>query len=213
MLLEEALLIGRILDRIPAPDNVIDIGSSTHEYRTKIQPHIDRYIFKPLREKGAKITYLDVRHGDGIDIVADISSRSFRLHHEYDLVICANMLYLCRDIKTSVSNMSSLVREDGYLIVSVPSVFPYHDAPFDTLRRFKPDDLHDLFRHYSFQKIYAGVVSKKLTFKEWGSMCIRSFIQIFRWKKFQMIVFNLKQCSLKQVKASIVVFKKVSSKA
>lgn len=165
MLLEEAVLIGRILDKIPVPKNVLDVGSSTFEYRTRSQPHIDRYIFRPLREKGARITYLDIRDGNGIDIVADISSGSFKSHYQYDLVICANILYLCQDIKTSVSNILSLVCNGGYLIISAPLVFPYHDAPFDTLHRFSPDDLYNLFRHYSFQKIYAGIASKKANYE------------------------------------------------
>jgi hypothetical protein len=57
----EAQWIAKELARIPRDEvsPLVNIGSSTHEFRTKRQPHIDELIFAPLR--AAKI---DVIHAD-----------------------------------------------------------------------------------------------------------------------------------------------------
>jgi len=214
MIKEEAIVIRKLITKyLRQAKSVLDIGSSTLEYRTVKQPYIDEIIFKPMRQEGTTIHYLDIINGEGIDIVADISSKSFNLPKEYDLVICGNTLHLCSDIKTSIRNISSTVHRDGYLIITAPLVFPYHDGPLDHCYRFSPNELVALFSCHGFLKIYSCIVHKRISVKEWASLSLRSFIQIFGWRKFSAFLFNLKQCLLllKSMKVSLVLLRKVPS--
>jgi SAM-dependent methyltransferase len=148
MFREESIWIKRALQRIPCPESVLDIGSSTPEFRTIIQPYIDANVFRPLREKGVEIRYLELTDSKRGDFVADISSRDFSLKPDYDLVLCTNLLEHVKDLETAVANISSVVREKGYLLVTAPCVFPYHPDPIDNLHRFTPQNLLDLFGGY-----------------------------------------------------------------
>ena len=51
---------------------LLNIGSSTLEFRTQTQPYIDKNIFAPLRARGGKIYHLDVKYSPDIDIVGDL---------------------------------------------------------------------------------------------------------------------------------------------
>ena len=72
----EATWLERLL-RQWAPEQLsplLNVGSSTREFRETTQPWTDRQLFRPLRERGIKLVHLDSRDGDGIDIRADILS-------------------------------------------------------------------------------------------------------------------------------------------
>ncbi|MCK4817365.1 hypothetical protein KA005_16465, partial [bacterium] len=56
----------------------------------------------------------------------------------------------------AVANVSSVVREKGYLLVTVPCVFPYHPDPIDNLYRVTPQNLLDLFQ--GFRRITTALV-------------------------------------------------------
>jgi len=129
MFLEESIYIKELLAKISSLQDVLDVGSSTLKFRTIIQPYIDKNIFQPLRDKEVKISYLDNKDGIGIDIVADVSNKRFTLPQKYDLVICTNLLEHVSDLKTTIFNISSLVRKGGYLLITVPLIYPYHPDP------------------------------------------------------------------------------------
>lgn len=156
MFREESLWIRHALRQIPTPKSVLDIGSSSPEFRTVIQPYIDANVFQPLRDKGAEIKYLELTDSKRGDIIADISSESFSLKSDFDLVLCTNLLEHVANLKTAVANVSSVVRETGYFLITVPCVYPYHPDPIDNLYRFAPQDLVDLFP--SFKRITSGLV-------------------------------------------------------
>lgn len=63
MFVEESVWIRNTLSAlsIQAEFQVLGIGSSNLEHRTKIQPHIDENVFKPIEARGARITYLDIK--------------------------------------------------------------------------------------------------------------------------------------------------------
>jgi len=204
---EESLIIKNIIKKIPAPKNVLDIGSSTHKYRTATQPYIDKNIFLPLRNYNAEITYLDIIEGIGVDVVADISSESFSLHHKYDLVLCNSLLQFITDIKTCIFNISSTVCDGGYLIISAPLKFPFHDPSIDALNRFTPNELSNLFSIYSFHTIYSHVLRKKLSITNWIKLSFESFLLILIWRNFKALWFNVKQCISPEMKYSIMLFR------
>src|SRR5689334_8171708 len=97
MLLEEAMWIA---DQVAglletgAVSSVIDLGSSTEEFRRLDQPYIDYYIFLPLRRAEVAVIHVDARAAEGVDVVADVTDPSVDLLQRArpaDLVFCTNL--------------------------------------------------------------------------------------------------------------------------
>ena len=58
---------------------LLNVGSSTGEFRTTVQPHIDAKVFAPLRARGGKVLHLDIKAAEGVDIVGDLLDPGFLL--------------------------------------------------------------------------------------------------------------------------------------
>src|SRR5260370_41026447 len=56
---------------------MLNVGSSTEDYRTVEQPWIDANIFAPLRKRGGKIIHLDIKEGRGVDTVGGLLDPKF----------------------------------------------------------------------------------------------------------------------------------------
>src|SRR5436190_21075152 len=93
----ESRWVGDQLRAYPAQQisPLLNVGSSTSEFREAVQPWTARNIFAPLDERGVEIVHLDARAGAGIDIRADllddldfarIGSRRYRA------LLCGNIL-------------------------------------------------------------------------------------------------------------------------
>jgi SAM-dependent methyltransferase len=160
MFYEEAIWIKdtiKCLD-LSKQSKILDLGSSTLRYRTVEQPYIDKIIFKPLKQKGFSITYADIKKAKGVDICIDIEKK-LELPIKFNLLICASLLEHIKDRKTAIKNIIRLVTKNGFLIVTVPYVYRYHEDPIDTMFRPSNKELEHLF---SKQKI---IKSKILSFK------------------------------------------------
>jgi SAM-dependent methyltransferase len=116
---------------------VLDIGSQSIQFRTQLQPFVERDVHAPLRARGLAITHLDAQPGDGIDVIADVASAEFdrRGFDPYDLVLATNLLEHVVDRGATIRNLTSLTIRGGYLVITVPKRFPYHADPIDTLYR------------------------------------------------------------------------------
>lgn len=148
MFREEAEWIRKILASLPLDGLALaNLGSSTKEFRQNVQPHIQEEVIAPLEMRGARWTHIDAKNGDGIDIIADISSSEFpiQINNQYDLVLCTNMLEHVEDIEKVIYNIWSIARPGGYLLVTVPLRYPLHYDPIDNGFRPTPDELASLF--------------------------------------------------------------------
>src|SRR5260370_40592396 len=56
---------------------MLNVGSSTEDYRTVEQPWIDANIFAPLRKRGGKIIHLDMKEARAVDVVGDLLDPKF----------------------------------------------------------------------------------------------------------------------------------------
>src|SRR5690349_15120432 len=97
MFVEEAEWIQSVLEVIPLfPENnrVANLGSSTKDFRTKVQPHINTFVIEPLVLKGWNVVHVDYKAMNGVDLVADITKENFAkdLKNNFALTICTNML-------------------------------------------------------------------------------------------------------------------------
>lgn len=151
MFIEESLWIKTVLSNLGLPigSAVLDVGSSTAQFRQVAQPHIDSNVFYPLRERGCQICHVDEKSGDGIDIVCDISTANISLLDlmgmRFDLVICANVLEHVSNVKHVAQSVVSLVNDTGYLMVTVPRSYRKHPDPVDTMFRPSTKELERLF--------------------------------------------------------------------
>lgn len=127
---------------------VLNIGSSTAEFRTRKQSFIDERIFRPLARRGIPVIHSDIKEADGVDIVADIMNDEDlkRLRFlEAKTVLCSNMLEHVPSAPMMAERLASLVPPGGVILVTVPNSYPYHPDPIDTLLRPDTNELGKLF--------------------------------------------------------------------
>lgn len=146
----EALWIARQLAALPigkyAP--VLNVASSTAEFRQVRQPHIDTIVFAPLRAAGVEVIHADLKEAPGVDIAGDL--QSFAMQER--LRECRARTLLCCNLLEHVPNpgelarvLASLLSPGAILIVTAPHSYPYHPDPIDTGFRPTPTELASLF--------------------------------------------------------------------
>ena len=154
MLYEEAKWIGKeLLSRSKNGNKILNIGSSTKYSRTISQPHMEKYIFGPLRKKKIKVTHTDIIEDEGVDIVGDLTNNLFiekLKKQKYDFILCSNLLEHLEKKDLIVSAIEEILPLGGNVIITVPYSYPYHLDPIDTMYRPNITDLKTLFRNLSF---------------------------------------------------------------
>jgi hypothetical protein len=147
----EARWVGDRLAALPPEQQLsplLNIGSSTSEFRETEQPWMVRHIFGPLAERGVEVVHLDAREGPGIDIHADLLDDN-DFHHvsagRYAALLCCNVLEHVRDPGEFARRCAGLVIPGGIIVVTVPRSYPHHADPIDTLYRPTPEAAAALF--------------------------------------------------------------------
>mgnify|MGYP001420865864 CR=1 FL=1 len=154
MLYEEAKWIGEKLLNLSKPgDKVLNIGSSTHHVRKVSQPHMDNYIFKPLVENNRTIVHTDIIDEKGVDIVGDLTNRTFvdgLRNQKYNFVLCSNLLEHLENKALVVNAIEDILPAGGKALITVPYNYPFHLDPIDTMFRPKTHELKKLFQKLNF---------------------------------------------------------------
>jgi hypothetical protein len=149
MLIEEAKWLGKQLcDLGDEYFPMINTGSSSSVFRTQIQPYVDEYVFKPLREQGKKVFHADIRDAEGMDLVGDLNDDIFiRQVKKLQIksVLSTNLLEHVTSPQTVCLHLEDMLGSGGIMIVSVPRRYPYHKDPIDTKFRPSVDELCGLF--------------------------------------------------------------------
>ena len=104
----EAIWLGKLLDTESGENlsPLLNIGSSTRQFRQVEQPWTEQFIFAPLKARGIDVLHLDSRDGDGIDIRADVLSA-----HELPRIRALGpKSILCCNILEHVSDPAVLAR-------------------------------------------------------------------------------------------------------
>jgi SAM-dependent methyltransferase len=162
MVLEESLWIRDVLAMLDlkSGQTVLDIGSGNERYRCLEQPYIDYYVFRPLREKGLRIQYLDMQDEKGVDIVHDFSKAQNGMTdiRARDVIICANLLEHVPDRRVVLDGIKQFLATGSVLILSVPHIFPYHEFPIDTMYRPTNCELESLFSEKEFTIIESKII-------------------------------------------------------
>jgi hypothetical protein len=148
---EEAAWIGARLAE-HNPQTVLDLGSATHDFRTRQQPHIDKFIHAPLRARGVRVVCSDLKSGEGVDISGDIYDPGMQAELRAiapDVVLCCNIFEHVTDRLQFASICDGLLPPGGRIVVTVPQSYPYHPDPIDSYYRPSPSDLKALFPAYA----------------------------------------------------------------
>lgn len=158
----EARHIGELLNELPAEaiSPCLNLGSATRAFRENDQPHIDQYLFRPLKSRAVEVIHADLKEGEGVDIVGDIYDLS--VHEKIRalnprLILCCNMFEHVGDRELLAALLADLVPKRGYVLLTVPFSYPIHYDPIDTYFRPSPEELAALFP--DFRKIDSTVVS------------------------------------------------------
>ena len=151
---EEARWIRETLRDLHLASNirVLDAGSSTLYARTRGQPFVDSEVHAPLRERGFRITHVDRKHDEGVDLVADLADPDADLAalagHRFELVLCCSLLSVVESVPNVVASVSKALLPGGYMLATTLENFRYVTDPIENGWRPSPDELFEAFvRH------------------------------------------------------------------
>lgn len=109
-----------------ADRSVIEVGS--YDVNGTVRPHIEAH--GPASYLG-----VDISHGPGVDLVADVATLPGQFPDGFDLVVSTEMLEHVEDWRSAIRALVQLVAPGGTLALSTRSPgFPYHPYPIDCWR-------------------------------------------------------------------------------
>jgi hypothetical protein len=145
----EAAWLARRLNELPSEDlsPLLSIGSGAAELRAT-QPWLDELVYEPLARRGVRVLHHELEPAPGVDVTGDLNDPEFLAQLgelEIRSVMCCNVLEHVPDPGRVAAGIEGAVPQGGYVFVSVPSRFPYHPGPIDTLFRPGVNELRQLF--------------------------------------------------------------------
>lgn len=160
MLIEEAKWFGKVLSEceLAALTPMLNVGSSTGEFRSIDQPWIEEWIFDPFLRRGGEVVHLDLKAAPGVDVVGDLTDSATRdelARQGFRSLFCSNLLEHVADRQSLCRAMLSMLPEGGLLFASCPRSYPYHPDPIDTM--FRPD-VHELATAFPGTSVLRGDV-------------------------------------------------------
>ena len=157
---------------------VLNIGSSTKNFREVEQPHIYEHVFKPLEERGVNVIHTDLKSAPGVDVAADIfddNAMKILLERKPRSIICTHLFEHIEDRDKLAKRLMQLLPKNGIFFITVPYSYHHHADPIDTMYRPSPEELAEMF---SDQKI----VSKEVLIggNYWDKIKQRPMVLFFR---------------------------------
>jgi hypothetical protein len=127
---------------------LLNLGSSTREFREIKQPFVYELVFAPLLARGVRIIHSDLKEGDGVDIATDIFDESGleKIKAEKPrCVLCTHMFEHVENREKLAEIILKILPSKGLFFVTVPHSYHYHADPIDTMYRPTPNELANLF--------------------------------------------------------------------
>jgi hypothetical protein len=158
---EEANLIYNVISGLPESFTILNIGSSSKDFREERQPHVGD-LFHSLTINGNKVEHLDVKKEKGVDIVLNIFDKDERNgfdFNRFDFYLVSNLLeHLDVEYLANFSSvLDSIMKSDDYFLIIQPSSYPIHFDPIDNYYRPDSNVLKDLMND-NFHVISSGEV-------------------------------------------------------
>jgi SAM-dependent methyltransferase len=155
MFYEEAKKIGAVLEAYNEDElnPILEIGSSTSDFRKFVKPHIHEYIHSNIIDRNIKIIYSDLKEDSGNtnvedQIIGDIfDEKVFQkmLSTKPKCILLCNILEHVKDVDAVCKKVLEILQPGSLIICTVPYSFPYHPDPIDNLFRPSPEDLIKTF--------------------------------------------------------------------
>lgn len=146
MLYQEARVIIELVSSFYNAANgvVLNLGSSTREFRRISQPYIEE-ILEIFLNKSGQVVNIDTRFGHGIDLQLDfntIEGESKLIELKPKLILVNNLLEHVEDINHSFSVLARVCKATGcFVLISGPVEYPFHPDPIDN--GFRPQGITD----------------------------------------------------------------------
>lgn len=165
----ESQWLGQRMTALPPEElfPLLNVGSSTGEFRTRTQPWIDRNIFAPIRDHGGEVYHLDIKEAEGVDIVGDLFDPAFLeriARMKVKSILVSNLFEHVTNRQDIASVLLKIVPPGGYIIVSGPQQYPYHADPIDTM--FRPT-LEEMHAHFPGTEIVESAVIDSGNWRQW----------------------------------------------
>ena len=222
MLINESKWIGKkLLELIENKkvSNILNLGSSTGQFREVEQAFIYNNIFAPLKNTKAKVTHLDMKNADGVDLVGDITNKDFFnqiKNNKYNCIICSNLLEHIENPERIIDSIYNLLEQNGYLILTLPFNYPYHPDPIDTYYRPNLEEIKLTYNKFSYIK-GETIVDNETHFsflikkpKSFITTVIRLILPFYKTNSWKLMVNDLGR-TFKPFSANCVILKKVAN--
>jgi hypothetical protein len=220
MLVEEAQWIKKVIENNFYLNDfpLLNVGSSTKEFRESVQPFIFSEIFKPLEDKNYSVLHTDIKEDNGVDIVGDLNDAKFRIHlreNNIKSILCSNLLEHLEDPQQICNSILEIVPINGLILVTVPYSFPYHNDPIDTLLRPNIKELHAFFPNteileseivVSNNSFYNDLMNNKKYFLK---MIIRWLLPFYKYSEWKYSIKDTVKLK-KKYSATCVLLKRVN---
>lgn len=219
MLKEEAIWIGNVLASKFAIQNfpLLNIGSSTAEFREETQAHIHDLVFKPLQTKDLKVIHTDIKEAKGVDAVGDLNNPLFRISLKkmgIKSVLCSNLLEHLENPKEICCSILDLLSSGDLILVTVPYYYPFHKDPIDTMLRPGIRELHSFFP--GTEVLEAKIVEEQMCFKRilfqnrkyLIVMSMRVLLPFYKFSEWKKIIYDVFHWN-KNFTATCLLLKKV----
>lgn len=161
---------------------ILNIGSSTKEFREIHQPHIQSMLIEPCEEVGFSFFHHDIKEGNGIHVHGDLLDASVLkklIEVNADIVMACNILeHIPQDrFDDFVSALDQIVRPGACLAISVPHSYPLHLDPIDSYFRPSPDELALMFP--SYETLVSEVIVSSTYAREFFNLPFRDKLKTF----------------------------------
>jgi SAM-dependent methyltransferase len=171
-------LIKSLLQAFRYREPVVEIGSLVVDESMKV------FDVRSLLPK--KIFYgVDLRHGDGVDIMGDIEGLPFR-QHSIGTLLCLDTIEHVWDVHAAFKEIERVLQKDGVAVISSVFNFKIHACPHD-FWRFTPEALDGLTTGFPYKILgYQGYrkrprhVFTVVFGEEYRSQDLKSQIQAFK---------------------------------
>ena len=111
----------------------LNVGSSTRDFRARVQPHIDKNIFALFEgSRRQSLSLLDLKGDDGVDIVGNFQDPALvenLASLQIRSIMVSNLLEHVTNPTLVCDTALKLIPHGGYVILSGPRDYPFHADP------------------------------------------------------------------------------------
>jgi SAM-dependent methyltransferase len=118
---------------------LLDLGCGNRPFLPWYGPLVDEAV------------WTDAEAAPGVSVVADGGGLPFR-DASFDTILCTEVIEHVTDAEATLAEMFRTTRPGGHVLVSVPFLYPVHEAPFD-MRRFTHFGLRDILERHGFEVV------------------------------------------------------------